>query len=212
MKATPKFDLTGKRFGHLIALGYVGGAQSAWKCACDCGSLKEVAGGSLRRGQTKSCGCATSELRSRGQRLKGLEGRRFGRLVVIKFAEMRSSESFWLCRCDCGSSAEVRGWMLRDGSTRSCGCLHREAVRADRVAIPSYGAVHTRLRTSRGPASDYDCTDCGGRAEQWSYDHGDAEELVSEIGHPYSADLSRYQPRCCSCHRKFDSLNGGAQC
>lgn len=56
-------------------------------------------------------------------------GQRYGRLTVVGVAPERyKNEAVWICRCDCtpGSTFEVRGMSLRNGETRSCGCLHRE--------------------------------------------------------------------------------------
>ena len=57
-------------------------------------------------------------------------GQRYGRLVVIGRAESRRRpngklETYWLCRCDCGSEpVEVRSYELgRERVTASCGCL-----------------------------------------------------------------------------------------
>jgi hypothetical protein len=53
-------DLTGKRFGRLIAQWPVGMRNNFviyWLCSCECGNLKVVKGGSLRIGATRSCGC-----------------------------------------------------------------------------------------------------------------------------------------------------------
>lgn len=53
-------DLTGKRFGKLTVLGYVGQRKdrhSLWKCQCDCGVIKNISGNNLRSGKTKSCNC-----------------------------------------------------------------------------------------------------------------------------------------------------------
>lgn len=67
-------DLTGKRFGRLIALNYKGLGHGStkhgkWKCRCDCGSTVLVAGIKLRNGHTKSCGCLHSETcRENGKR------------------------------------------------------------------------------------------------------------------------------------------------
>ncbi len=54
--------------------------------------------------------------------VKDVTGRRFGRLVAIRYA----GASKWLCRCDCGTeiSAETRN--LNTGNTTSCGCFQRE--------------------------------------------------------------------------------------
>lgn len=55
-----EIDLTGRRFGHLVALG-LGPAgedgEQRWICECDCGSEKLARGVSLKSGVTKSCGC-----------------------------------------------------------------------------------------------------------------------------------------------------------
>ena len=48
-------DLTGMRFGRLIAIKYVG--KSRWLCKCDCGGTKVTRASSLKSGYTKSCGC-----------------------------------------------------------------------------------------------------------------------------------------------------------
>jgi len=66
-----------------------------------------------------------------------------------------------------------------------------------------YKAAHLRIRTDRGPASDYQCIDCAGPAAEWSYSGNDASEIESRVG-PYSLDPTFYDPRCVSCHRKHD--------
>ncbi len=60
----PKKDITGFRFGRLVALREVGqlsrGRTMYWLCRCDCGTEKPIARGSLGR-STKSCGCFRRE-------------------------------------------------------------------------------------------------------------------------------------------------------
>lgn len=52
-------DITGERFGRLVALKRVGsdGHSALWLCRCDCGNTKVVTLPHLRSGQTRSCGC-----------------------------------------------------------------------------------------------------------------------------------------------------------
>lgn len=57
-----------------------------------------------------------------------LVGQRFGRLVVASFAFSRNA-TFWNCLCDCGGSSVVRAALLRNGSTKSCGCGSKEQAR-----------------------------------------------------------------------------------
>lgn len=55
-----------------------------------------------------------------------LAGNRFGRLVVLARGPSIPKHSIWICRCDCGAMVKVKGGNLKSGSTKSCGCLHRE--------------------------------------------------------------------------------------
>lgn len=56
-------DLTGQRFGRLLALkwGRTNAGRSAWECQCDCGTVKSVDASSLRGGLSRSCGCGVKE-------------------------------------------------------------------------------------------------------------------------------------------------------
>lgn len=57
--------MVGKRFGKLVVLAMVarryvsscGSPIILYKCQCDCGRVVNVRGGSLRSGNTTSCGC-----------------------------------------------------------------------------------------------------------------------------------------------------------
>lgn len=57
-----------------------------------------------------------------------LEGKKFGRLTVIKDSGKRDSSGniMWECRCECGNTACVKGKSLTSGISKSCGCLQRE--------------------------------------------------------------------------------------
>lgn len=62
-----------------------------------------------------------------------LTGQRFGRLTVIEYAGKRVSpngttSTMWKCKCDCGNIKDVRQGNLRNGTTQSCGCWHKEQV------------------------------------------------------------------------------------
>ena len=52
-------DITGQRFGRLVALKKAPSRNGStyWLCQCDCGNQKEIKTGNLTRGATKSCGC-----------------------------------------------------------------------------------------------------------------------------------------------------------
>ena len=50
-------------------------------------------------------------------------GQRFGRLVALERVGARNYMSIWRCVCDCGSETNVAIGHLRNGHTKSCGCL-----------------------------------------------------------------------------------------
>ncbi len=52
-----------------------------------------------------------------------LTDKKFGKLTVIKRDESFKKVVRWLCKCDCGNTKIVRGYCLKDGTTKSCGCL-----------------------------------------------------------------------------------------
>jgi len=56
-----------------------------------------------------------------------LTGNKFGRLMVIdRSYPNQGINLMWLCKCDCGVKKVVRGSHLKDGHTKSCGCLRNE--------------------------------------------------------------------------------------
>lgn len=56
-------DLSQQRFGRWTAEEFVGyrAPHQFWRCRCDCGSVAEVTSGSLRAGNSQSCGCLRRE-------------------------------------------------------------------------------------------------------------------------------------------------------
>lgn len=57
-----------------------------------------------------------------------LTGKIFGRLTVIKEISISTRRTFWECRCECGKIKVVVGDALKNGDTRSCGCLRAEVT------------------------------------------------------------------------------------
>lgn len=60
-----------------------------------------------------------------------LTGQKYGRLTVIERADDYISKKGqkarqWRCKCDCGNYVVVRSQYLRNGHTKSCGCIASE--------------------------------------------------------------------------------------
>lgn len=114
-------DEINKRYGKLTVLKRVGNDNkgcATWLCKCDCGRNCIVLGYRLRNGATKSCGCIKGK-----NNLNDLTGQKFGKLTVIERAKNRGKVIYWLCKCECGGIIEVQSAHLKNGNTKSCGCM-----------------------------------------------------------------------------------------
>lgn len=56
-------------------------------------------------------------------KLQDLTGLRFGRLVVKCIDRNKKKPTRWICKCDCGNEISVMGQSLKNGHTKSCGCI-----------------------------------------------------------------------------------------
>lgn len=58
------------------------------------------------------------------RQFQDLTEQRFKRLLVLhRVVGQYANRVSWLCRCDCGSLKTILSAHLKDGSTKSCGCL-----------------------------------------------------------------------------------------
>ena len=122
-------NITGQRFGRLVVIAPQSerkNHQVVWQCKCDCGNIINVVGGALRSGHTQSCGCLQKE-KAKNNNID-ITGQRFGKLIVIEPTNKRYYRHIvWKCKCDCGNIIEVSGNFLKQGKTKSCGCLQKES-------------------------------------------------------------------------------------
>lgn len=123
---------------------------------------------------------------------KNIIGLRFGRLVALERQVGRQTP--WLCRCDCGKTPVVNSWNLASGHTKSCGCLHRDAITTHgQTKTPtwqSWQSMHKRCRNPKHPAFPR----YGGRGV--GIDDPRWHEYL-----PFLVDMGE-QPPGCQLHRK----------
>jgi dimeric dUTPase (all-alpha-NTP-PPase superfamily) len=137
-------DLTGRQFGNLTVINLIEESRhhvnKRWMCRCDCGTEIVRDGRSLMRGLTK--GILTTCGKCIERKNSNLEGKRFGRLAVLKKAE---KSRYWECHCDCGTQKAIDGYNLLKGITNSCGCISRERLIERNKANSTHNMRNTRL-------------------------------------------------------------------
>lgn len=119
---TNRKDITGKRFGRLVAIRPTGqnikGQGREWEFRCDCGNLTHVSATAVIKGNTTSCGCYAAELLAREQR-HDLTGEKIGSLTAIRFSHNivkkngNKGSAYWLWRCECGNELTATGSGVR---------------------------------------------------------------------------------------------------
>lgn len=121
MSKTFKQDLTSQQFGNWIVLEFFPcDGRAKWTCQCNCNNktIRVIREDSLKNGSSKSCGCSNYE---------DLTNQQFGRLTVLKKSNQLGK---WTCICSCKDQiiCDIDPRKLKNGHTKSCGCLNKEIV------------------------------------------------------------------------------------
>lgn len=130
--------------------------------------------------------------------------------------EPRTKNAGLTCKTEvCGRPAKERGWCMQHYQRWHRGRETETPIQppSPRLDVVGYRGLHARLVRDFGVASDHSCVDCGGRADDWSYDNADPSELIQMIdGKPwsYSLDPDHYAPRCATCHIRLDRSTGAS--
>ena len=123
-------DLTGQKIGRWT-VEYLCEQRTKkrgkiYHCKCKCGNEKDVPAETLKRGESKSCGCLNKEKIAESVKNRcriDLTGQRFGKLVAIyPIYNTEGKHTIWHCKCDCGNECDIDMGNLRSGKSQSCGC------------------------------------------------------------------------------------------
>lgn len=116
--------ILGQRFGSYIVVSEVDtkdNEERQWNCLCDCGEIFVYSDHRIRNnGRAKSCPKCSKKM-SQKNRVKNLDGQRFGALTVI-CSEEHEGHIRQKCLCDCGNIKYTSTNFLKRGLIKSCGC------------------------------------------------------------------------------------------
>jgi 5-methylcytosine-specific restriction endonuclease McrA len=193
-------DLTGRRYGKLIALhpdGQDSRKRFYWLCICDCGNEVKVKSNNLRTGNSKSCGCVKKEL---GKSVKDLTGKVFGELTVLERDMSRTDggKVYWLCKCSCGEVVSV--WRAHLLNKHSVKCAIRGRHTTSNSAKMAFWSETVKRR------DDYICQKCGFVGDDNTIH---AHHILSFTKYPeLREDLANGSCLCVPCHKQFHNEYG----
>lgn len=75
-------------------------------------------------------------------KLIDITGLTFGKWKVLEHKYKKNNAHYWLCKCECGNTAIVRGGSLKQGTSKSCGCVGKQKTVRRSTKHGGYG---TRL-------------------------------------------------------------------
>lgn len=124
-------NLIGKKIGRWTVISLceqrTKNRGKIYHCKCDCGNEKDVPAETLRRNESRSCGCINKEMIAKlGKKSRiDITGQRFGKLVALYpiYSENKDKHTKWHCKCDCSNEGNFDLGNLRQGFSQSCGCV-----------------------------------------------------------------------------------------
>lgn len=132
-----------------------------------------------------------------------LLGFKFGRLLVLSEQGVdASSQRLFLCQCDCGTQKVIRGKSLYSGATKSCGCLQKELVIANKTThgqgkigqrTKAYNSWYSMKSRCDNPSNDR-FNNYGGRGIKYDPRWAEYENFLADMGDcPEGCTLDRMQ-------------------
>lgn len=175
-----RVDLTGQRFGRLVALSYSHSViklngnkgQAYWRFACDCGGEVVASGTGIKNRLLRNgdVGCRQCSPKVSGaKRADDYTSQRFGMLVGLKQLDLSKAPAHarWLWQCDCGKTCTRFPGNVKANANPNCGCS-RITNAADRTG-ERFGALVALERLGLDKAGKtymwrFQC-DCGNLCE-----------------------------------------------
>lgn len=102
-------------------------------------------------------------------KIKDLEGMNFDRLLVLRryLNRREDGKARWVCKCSCGTIINVVGIDLRNGHTKSCGCLQKDRARDSNFkhgfSFNKFYSIYNNIKQRCNNINNRDYKNYGGR-------------------------------------------------
>lgn len=124
-------ELVDKTFGYLTILEVFQRYKGATlRVKCKCGKEVIKSASRVLTGHCKSCGCRDFPRLHRTKPIHSIiePNCKYSRLTTVskenkKGKNDKSTQTWWLCECNCGNKKEIRETHIKYGNVVSCGCM-----------------------------------------------------------------------------------------
>jgi len=119
-----KYNMQGMQIGSIYVVKYAN--DGSWECKCKCGKTIYVKGFNLRNAIDNKIDYMCSDCKALN-RLDNLTGKTFGNWYVRKYLGNQMYECE--CCCDKHTIKSVSGKSLKNGTSKSCGCMTARKIK-----------------------------------------------------------------------------------
>lgn len=123
----------GRKIGSVRVLKEYGikRQHKTYWCLCSCGKESEINYDQLVKNKNVCCPDCKKH-----PTFTDLSGKRFGRWTVIGRDGYQKKKTIkWKCVCDCGVQRSIVAARIKNGTSKSCGCLRQELSRKIKVNL-----------------------------------------------------------------------------
>ncbi|MGN1033442.1 MAG: hypothetical protein ACI4PU_08230 [Intestinibacter sp.] len=116
-----------------------------------------------------------------------LAGQTFNKWEVIEYDYTNKyGNAYWKCRCECGTIKSVMGYTLKNGKSKSCGCLRKKAKKEaynanKRIANKGERTNPFALGEPRGIRLKERYKRKGGKVKQYRLSPAELEKYLAEL-------------------------------
>lgn len=130
----PFIDYTNKQINNWNILAHEGfnkHGESVWTAVCNCKHTTKIKRPLSRIKRSKRCRACANDIRIENQKSKQI-GQTYGKLTIVDYYgyrdDVKTTSSYWIARCDCGSEKEIIATLydIKNKRIASCGCLKDE--------------------------------------------------------------------------------------
>jgi hypothetical protein len=187
-------DLTGQRFGRLIALEPTKKRTSygsvVWCCLCDCGNECFVSAGALQKENTKSCGCLARNLLIKRNTVHRMSKTRIYKIWISMIQRCENPKDKAYKRYGGRGISVCERWHKFENFYKDVGDPP-ESKSLDRWPDNDgkYEPLNFRWATPEMQAANRRPTSCGPMKQRWFYGHGPNGEMIIENNQSHIARI-----------------------